>query len=327
MFAGGVANQSAETKRVLIAIPCLNEEEMIGQVVQSLPTSLPGIGQVDVLVVDDGSTDNTRAIAEQNGALVISHPRNRGVGVSFQTALAHAVGNKYDAMVTIDGDGQFDSNDIPKLLQPVLDGEAELVTASRFIDKNERPENMSQIKFWGNKRVAGLVSRLTGNQLQDVSCGFRAYGREALLNLNLHGNFTYTHETIISLSFKGLKIIEKPIEVRYFKGRVSRVARSIPKYAFQSLVIMLRTYRDYHPLRFFWAIGTVLALPAIVLGAIFFGHYWVTGRFTGYLWAGFSAVFLAGVATLFFTLGLVADALGGIRRNQERLLYTLRKHL
>lgn len=177
------------TFRLLVAIPCLNEAATISQVVRDVPRTIPGVMQVDIIVVDDGSTDLTSSEAKEAGALVLRHSRNLGVGKAFQTAVNYAVENKYDLMVNIDGDRQFNPQDIPKLVMPVISAQADMVTASRFINVELTPE-MSKVKLVGNHMMSYLISQLVRQNFHDVSCGFRCYSREALLQLNLHGAFT-----------------------------------------------------------------------------------------------------------------------------------------
>lgn len=310
--------------RLLVAIPCLNEAATIAQVVGDVPRRIEGIERVDVVVIDDGSTDDTAARAQSAGARVIRHVRNQGVGAAFQTAVGHAVNEDYDLMVNIDGDRQFDPKDIPLLVEPVLAGEAEMVTASRFIDPSFTPV-MPKVKLVGNHMMSALISSLVRRRYADVSCGFRCYSRESLLKLNLHGAFTYTQETFLEFAAKRVEIKEIPVRVVYFPDRKSRVAGSIARYAVNTAKIIFRGYRDYYPLRFFWGLAAAFALPGVVLGAAFFGHYLMTGYFSGFLFAGFSSAFLWLMATVFFVLGIVTDMLDRIRTNQERIIYMLKK--
>lgn len=310
--------------RLLVAIPCLNEDSTIAKVITAIPKSLPGIQGIDVLVIDDGSTDNTTNEARGVGAHVIRHSINRGVGVAFQTAVDYAIDNRYDVMVNIDGDGQFSPEDIGKLIYPVLNAQAEMATASRFVDTSLIPD-MPKTKLLGNKLMSFLISRLVGKKFYDVSCGFRCYSREALLRLTLHGSFTYTQETFLDFAAKGIFIIEVPIKVRYFPDRKSRIANSLIKYGIRTSKIILRGYRDYFPLRFFWAIAGIFFIPAAILALIFFVHFWTTGFFSGYLYAGFISAFFLALSTIFFVLGIVADMLDRIRSNQEKILYFLKK--
>ncbi len=310
---------------LLVAIPCLNEADTIAQVVAAVPREMAGVSRVDVLVVDDGSADATADLARAAGAIVLRHRRNRGVGAAFQSAIEFAIAKNYGIMVNIDGDGQFDPADIPKLVAPIVADAAEMVTASRFIDADLVPATMPRVKRVGNRMMSYLISKLVRRRFADVSCGFRCYGRRALLSLNLHGAFTYTQETFLDFAAKGVEILEVPIHVQYFEGRQSRVAGSIRKYAINALKIILRGYRDYFPLRFFWGIALAFGVPGVLLGILFFGHFLVTGRFAGYLYAGFSSAFLLAMSTLFVIVGVVADMLDRIRANQERVLLMLKR--
>lgn len=309
---------------LLVAIPCLNEAATIAEVIRAVPRDIPNVGRVDVMVVDDGSTDNTAALAEAVGARVLRHARNRGVGSAFQSAVDYALENDYQLMVNIDGDRQFDPRDIPKLVAPIVSGQAEMVTASRFIDARMIPD-MPRVKLHGNRMMSALISGLVRRRFADVSCGFRCYSRDALLRLSLHGAFTYTQETFLDFAAKRIEIAEVPIPVKYFADRKSRVAGSIWRYAINALKIILRGYRDYFPLRFFWGIALVLAVPALAFGSLFFWHYLTTGKFIGYLYAGFLSAFLTGMSVLFLVVGVVADMLDRIRANQERILLALRR--
>lgn len=314
----------AGAPKLLVAIPCLNEAATIAEVVRAVPWSIPCVGRVDVLVVDDGSTDDTAARAEAAGATVLRHKRNRGVGLAFQSAVDFAVENDYQLMVNIDGDLQFDPSDIPKLVAPVIAGHAEMATASRFIDSRLIP-HMPRVKLFGNRMMSALISGLVRRRFADVSCGFRCYSRDALLRLSLHGAFTYTQETFLDFAAKRVEICEVPIRVTYFADRKSRVAGSIWRYAVNALKIILRGYRDYFPLRFFWGVALILAIPALAFGGLFFWHYLATGKFTGYLYAGFLSAFLTGMSVLFLVVGVVADMLDRIRANQERILFAIRR--
>lgn len=311
-------------KSLLVVVPCLNEAATIRSVVEDIPRSISGVKTVDVLVVDDGSSDETVLEAKKGGAIILSHSWNRGVGAAFQSAVEYAVEHKYDLMVNIDGDRQFNPGDIPKLVMPVLQGRADMVTASRFVDLAFTPE-MPRVKLIGNHMMSYLISRLVRQRFKDVSCGFRCYSRESLLRLNLHGAFTYTQETFLDFCAKSLRITEVPIAVVYFPDRQSRVAGSIFKYAVSTAKIIFRGYRDYFPLRFFWGISAVFGLLALALATVFFGHYLYTGLFSGYLFSGFSAAFFFVTAMVFFVLGVVTDMLDRIRSNQDRILYLLKK--
>ena len=310
--------------KLIVMIPCLNEEKTIKDVILSIPSDMETINQIDILIVNDGSTDNSARIARENGAIVVSHPTNMGVGRAFQTGLEYAIHHKYDIMLNIDADGQFDTNDIPKLVAPIISHKADFVTASRFLKENPI-ENMSKIKLWGNKRMSGLINRLTQKVFTDVSCGFRAYSREAMLHLNLQGQFTYTQETFLNLVFKNLRIVEVPVNVKYFADRKSRVAGSILKYTVNTLKIILRTFRDYQPIKFFWWIGAGFLMLSSFFIVFLLGWYFLNGRFSPHIWSGFVGGTFFFIALIFFVAGLITDMLTRVRNNQENILYLLRK--
>ncbi|MBI4826624.1 MAG: glycosyltransferase [Nitrospirae bacterium] len=304
---------------VAVIIPAFNEEGHIKDVLDSLP---PFIDKT--IVIDDCSSDRTSELAASSGAVVLRHDVNMGVGTVFNTGLEYVMKYGFDIMVNIDGDGQFSALDIHKLIDPIVEGKADFVTASRFMNPELIPD-MPKIKFWGNKRMSELISRLSGKRFYDVSCGFRAYSRDTLMRLNLFGSFTYTQESFLDLTFKKVRIREVPVRVKYFKDRESRVASSIPNYVLQTLKIIFRTYRDYRPLRFFWSIAFILFVVSLLFGSILLFHYFSTGRFSGQIWSGFVGAFFFINAMALFVTGVIADILYRIRINQEKILYRLKK--
>ncbi|MBI3421096.1 MAG: glycosyltransferase family 2 protein, partial [Candidatus Sungbacteria bacterium] len=235
----------ANSYKLVIIIPALNEAKTIGSVIAAIPRAIPGISSIKTLVVNDGSTDNTEQIAKEAGAMVVSHHTPQGVGAAFHTALRHALKMGADVIVNVDADGQFNPVDIPTLIKPILHNTAGFVTASRFTGKT--PDlDMPAAKKWGNKWVTRMVNFITGKQFTDVSCGFRAYSRETALRLTLFGKFTYTQETLIDAVFKDIEITEVPLTVRGQREHgQSRVASNLWRYAAKSASIMLRTARDW----------------------------------------------------------------------------------
>jgi len=291
---------------LLVLIPCLNEEKSIESVIAGMPRHLPGVSRISVAVIDDGSTDATGALARSCGATVLRHGRNRGVGAALRTGLAHARRVKADITVSIDGDGQFDQSQIGALIAPILSGKADFATASRFKDEVLVP-HMPKVKIFGNRGIARLVSTLTGLKLYDVSCGFRAYSREAVEHVHILGNFTYTHEIIMQLAFHGFRIVEIPLAVRGVRefGK-SRVASDLWRYARQSSGIILNCYRDHRPFHAFSLVSAGFFLTGLGFAAFFLWHRIVSGVFEPHIWAGFVAAFFAGLAFLTMVLGQVA---------------------
>jgi glycosyltransferase involved in cell wall biosynthesis len=322
--AAGLSPGSARGPLLLVSLPALDEEQTVGDVVSRVPRSIPGVGAVDVLVVDDGSRDRTAERAMAAGARVVRHPTPRGVGAAFHTALAHGIDHGADLIVSIDADGQFDPADIPKLVAPVLRGEADLATASRFADPRLVPE-MPWIKRWGNTMMSRLISGLSGQTFHDVSCGMRCYSRRAALQLHLVGRFTYTQEVMLNLAFKQLPIVEVPIRVRGEREfGASRVAGSLWRYGWRSARIIFRAYRDYHPLRFFGGMALALLVPAVGLSGFLLWHYVSVGSFTPHKWAGFAALSLVLLALGLIHVGVVGDMLTRHRIYLEELLYRQR---
>jgi glycosyltransferase involved in cell wall biosynthesis len=310
--------------KLIIYMPAYNEEANIQNVINGLPTSIQGVATLQVLIVDDGSKDKTGELAISSGAQVVVHGKNRGVGAAFHSAIQFALENDADILVGIDADGQFDASEIPALIQPILQNQADMVVGNRFA--SGMPPEMSRLKYWGNRQVAQMISGITGQRFQDVSCGFRAYNRESLLRLNIFGEFTYTHETILSLMYQGLRVVEHPTEVKYFPDRKSRVAGSIPHYAVQTSKIILRVLLDYRPIRVFGTFGSLCM--AIGIGFEFFlmTHYVLFGSFTPYKSAGFIGLGFIIFGLLILVIALVADMLNRLRINQDKLLYQLKRN-
>ena len=323
--AGPGAKVSTAGLHLLVALPALNEEKTVGQVIQRVPRKIPGVRVVNVLVVDDGSDDRTVAEAERAGAVVIRHSATRGVGGAFQSAVAYGLDQGADLIVSLDADGQFDAADIPALIAPVVAGQADFATASRFKDPALTPR-MTWSKLWGNRFMSRLISRLTGQKFYDVSCGMRCYHRRAALQLYLLARFTYTQEVFLNLASRQVRMVEVPIRVRGERefGK-SRVAHSLWRYAFRASVIIVRSYRDYWPLHFFGSIALALLVAAIGLGTFFLIHYARAGQFRPHTWAAVSAGACLGLAVMMLHIGLIGDMLNRHRIYLEELLYRQRE--
>lgn len=308
-------------KRLLVVIPALNEAETVGRVVRTVPRCIEGVGDVVIVVIDDGSTDETADIACQAGAKVIRHDTPQGVGTVFHRALDLVLEEAADVLVFIDGDGQFNAADIPKVIGPILDGQADFVSASRYHEKSP-PQRQVFAKRFGNWGMSRLVSWLIGRRIYDAACGFRAYSADVVMNMNLTGRFTYTQETILDIAFKRFRIREVPIRVRGTRRHGdSRVARSLLKYALSALTIIVRVYRDYKPLRFFGLLALVEVVVATILASFFGWHYVQTHKFTPYLSVGLLAGFLYMMGALTCLTGLLADMFARTRMNIDKLLY------
>lgn len=315
--------------KLVVTIPALNEEKTIADVVRGVPRDIERITETEVIVLNDGSTDRTAALAEAAGALVITLKGGGGLGVVFRTGIERAMRRGADIIVNIDGDGQFNPADIRQLIQPLLKDEADFVTCSRFADPALRP-TMPAVKFYGNLIVTRIINWVCGGtKFTDVSCGFRAFTRESAYRMTLFGRFTYTQECFIDLFGKGVRIAEIPLKVRGVRefGK-SRIAGSVWKYAVNSLPIIVRAMRDIQPLKFFGGIAMLLFLLGAAtegfVGGWYLFHSHKTSPFT-------SLIPIGGVlVTLGFLLGvlaLLADMLGRHRRISEELLYLARRRI
>jgi glycosyltransferase involved in cell wall biosynthesis len=320
--------------KLVVTIPALNEEQTIGQVIGGIPKNIPGISEIETIVINDGSTDRTVEVAERAGAMVFTMHGRPGLGAVFRAALERAMRRNADIIVNIDGDGQFNPADITKLIQPLLNDAADFVTCSRFADPKLYPD-MPRVKFWGNRAVTKIINWVCGGScFTDVSCGFRAFNREAVYRLTLFGRFTYTQECFIDLFSKGMRIVEVPLKIRGVRQHgKSRIASSVWRYAVSSLPIILRAMRDIQPLKFFGAIAMTLFVPGLLTGLFVTGWYFYTGWFESrYRTQPFqSLITISGILiTLAFLLGvlaLLADMMGRHRRISEELLYLARRRI
>lgn len=310
---------------MVVVLPALNEEATIADIIGRIPRQMEGVARLSILVVDDGSTDGTAEAARRAGATVVGHRRNLGLGAAFHTGIAAALDAWADVIVNMDADGQFEPADIPTLMAPVLAGQADMTTCSRFARPEYVPE-MPAIKKWGNRMMCHLINRICGGtHYTDVSCGFRAYTRWTAMRLTLFGRFTYTQETFIDLLGKGMTIVEVPLRVRGVREHGdSRVAGKLLRYGGRTLSIIARAARDVRPMAFFGTIGVVLFGIGVILGATVFG-WWVATGGTSPLRALLlgSALFLM-LGFLLFVLALIADMLGRQRRLLEQILLNQR---
>lgn len=304
--------------QLMVYIPAYNEAATIQNTLDGVRAALRKYEDIVLVVVDDGSTDGTAEAARSAGADVVRHHTNLGVGRVFQTAVQEALRRQADVLLSIDADGQFNPEQIPSLLEPLVDHGMAMVTGNRFT--RGRPADMSWIKYVGNQMVARMVSRLSGIRLRDVSCGFRAYSREALLHLNLFGDFTYTHETILALANHKLPYCEVPVDVQYFQGRESRVAGNVPVYALNISKIIFRVLVDYRALRIFGLFSAFFSAIGMLLIAFLFGHYIAAGEFSPYKAVGFIGLGFIILGLFILLFALIADLINRQRINQERIM-------
>jgi glycosyltransferase involved in cell wall biosynthesis len=311
--------------RVAICLPAFNEAASIAGVLDGIPKSLPGVEAIDRIVVDDGSTDATAAIAQSHGAIVVRHAENRGTGSAFVSGVQTALRMGVDVIVTMDSDGQFDPRHIPILIAPLLRKDADVVLCTRF-GKESLVGSMPWRKRAGNWLLSRTLSAITGQHLTDVSCGFRAFTTDAALRVDIHSNYEYIHESLLNWGRSGLRIQEISVSVLAERPvGASRVMASVARYAVQSAPVLIRAMRDYSPMKFFGALWLVTLLPALVLGMAVSVHWLRTGETAPY--TSFIPLSVGGVVLAFLLgiLALIADLIGRVRYQIEELLYESRK--
>lgn len=252
--------------KLVVQIPCLNEEATLPLVLQSIPKKVVGIDQIIVLVIDDGSTDNTVAVAREHGVThFVRHNRNQGLGRAFHDGIQKALELGADIVVNTDGDNQYPQNRIADLVQPILNHEADIVIADRQTDTIA---HFSPFKKFLQRFGSAVVNKAAGTDLPDAVSGFRAYSRESLLRLNTFTRFSYCTESIIQAGNKGLSIASIPVETNP-KLRESRLFKSTSEHVLKSGVTIIRAFAMYKPYIIFGGLGALL----LVLGSIPFARF------------------------------------------------------
>jgi glycosyltransferase involved in cell wall biosynthesis len=289
--------------RVLVAIPCFNEESHISETVRSLKTQLSKlIDSLDLIVFDDSSTDNSVEAALQAGAVVHTNRTNRGLGNNFNNIVNHALAGNYDYLLTCDGDGQFPPNEVEKVLSKALVGDYDLVLASRFINK-EWSNFVPKTRRFGNRVVREIVKIISGKRVSDATCGLRVYDKHALAILNPNEKFSYTVESITQLLLANVKVLEVPIQVLYFENRKSTISGSLFKYGVKTISIASRLAISIALTRMLRKSAWLLAI-GIFLEILFFYQSHKSGQFSGNLYLGLSGamIFTIGLGSFFFYL-------------------------
>ncbi len=289
--------------KLIIQIPCYNEEETLAIALGALPRAVPGYDVVEWLVIDDGSTDGTVRVAREQGVdHIVSMGHNRGLARGFMAGIEAALRLGADTIVNTDADNQYDATCIPDLVRPIVAGEAEFVIGARPID--ETP-HFSPVKKW-LQRFGSLAVRVASNtDIPDAPSGFRAIHRSAAERLFVFNDYTYTLETIIQAGRKDIRTTSVPVRTNE-DLRPSRLVRSIRSYVQRSLVTILRAYMTYKPMRTFFAVGAVFALAAGVIGARFLWAF-LAGDGGGKVQSLILLSVLAMAAFLSFAIGIIGD--------------------
>jgi len=307
--------------KLIIQIPCLNEEASLPTTLAALPRTLPGIDRVEWLIVDDGSTDRTVEVALAHGVdHVVRFGTNQGLARAFMAGLEGAIRAGADIIVNTDADNQYDAADIPKLIEPILAGRAEMVIGARPIDEIT---HFSPFKKLLQKIGSWVVRKASGTTIPDSPSGFRAFSRNAALQLNVFSRYTYTLETIIQAGMKGIPITWVPIRTNE-DLRPSRLVKGIGDYVRRSVFTILRIFLLYRPLRSFFWVGTAFITPGFFLLV-----RWLVFYLQGSTRVRAPSLILAAILVLIgfqtWTLGFVADLLAANRRLLEENQLRLRR--
>lgn len=296
-------------RKLLIQIPCYNEEQVLPRTLAALPRHVPGFDRVEWLIIDDGSTDRTVAVARQAGAdHVVSLPRNQGLARAFVAGLEACLKAGADVIVNTDADNQYDAGGIPVLVEPILAGRAQIVIGERPI--------MSVREFSLTKKLlqrlgSAVVKMASNTRVPDAPSGFRAMHAEAALRLCVFSDYTYTLETIIQAGRKNIAIASVPIAVNA-PTRPSRLVRSTPAYVRRSLLTIVRIFILYKPLRFFLYLGTVFLVPGLAIGLRFLLRY-LEGEGQGNVQSLILAAVLLVTAIVVYASGILADLVAANR--------------
>jgi glycosyltransferase involved in cell wall biosynthesis len=311
----------ARPRKLIIQIPCFNEQDSLPVTLAALPRELPGVDRVEWLIVNDGSSDDTIAVARRLGVdHVVDLKTNQGLAKAFMAGIEACLKLGADIIVNTDADNQYRADDIPKLLEPILMHRAQIVVGARPISEIN---HFSPIKKSLQRLGSWVVRTVSGTRIEDAPSGFRAFSREAAMRLNVFNDHTYTLETIIQAGRRGIAIESVPIRTNP-QLRESRLIRSIPEYIRRSLITIFRIFLVYEPLRSFSLLGTVPFSIGVLIGV-----RWIVLYFEDPSRSHVPSLILAAVlllmGCLLWTLGLLGDVLAANRRLLEDIQLKLRR--
>jgi glycosyltransferase involved in cell wall biosynthesis len=305
--------------KLIVQIPCHNEAQALAATLAAIPRRIEGIDEIDVVVVDDGSTDETVAVARREGVrYIVRFARRRGLARAFMAGLDESLRRGADIIVNTDGDNQYEGADIAKLVAPILAGEADIVVGDR---SPATLAHFSPLKKALQKLGSWTMRRLSGTGVADAPSGFRAYSREAALQLNVVTDFTYTLETLIQAGKRKMAVVDVPIRSRA-TPRSSRLARTMGHYVAQAGAAMARAYALYEPLKIFSVGGSLMVLAGVLIGI----RYLYLGAGTGNVQSLILAAILSIVGFLLLAIAILADLLATNRRLLEEITYRVRKN-
>lgn len=308
--------------KLIIQIPCYNEEETLPQTLRDLPREIPGIDEIEILVIDDGCSDCTVEVAlahDVHHILRMSH--NQGLARAFLAGLEQALRLDADIIVNTDADNQYRGEDIGRLVAPILSGQAEIVVGDRGV---ATASHFPPLKRWLQRFGSWVVQKAAGVRIPDATSGFRALSREAALRTLVFSNYSYTLETLIQAGSRQMAVEYVPVRTNP-QTRPSRLMRGLPEFLAQSTLTILRTYALYRPLRIFLGLGGLMIAGGLLLGLRFVYLFIARGGATGNVQSLILAAVLLIVGFQVCLIGLSADLIRFNRQILEEILYRTRR--
>jgi len=307
--------------KLIVQIPCYNEEQTLPQTYDDIPKEIDGIDSVQVLIIDDGSTDKTVEVARKIGVdFIVQNAKNKGLARTFKAGMDACLRLGADIIVNTDGDNQYNGQDIPKLIKPILDRRADIVVGDRQTDTIP---HFSPFKKKMQRLGSFVVQKLSETSVPDTVSGFRAFSREAALQMNVVSPFSYTIETVIQAGKKHLAITSVPIGTNP-KTRESRLFKSIPNFIERSVSTMIRVYTMYQPLRVFFYIGCLAFILGLIPSFRFLFQY-LSGNGSGHIQSLIFAAIMFIIGFQAVMIGMLADVIGFNRKLIEEILVKVRK--
>jgi len=308
-------------KKLIIQIPCYNEEQTLPLALAALPREVTGFDIVEWLIIDDGCTDNTVKVALESGVdHIVRFRKNKGLAKGFMAGINECLKLGADVIINTDADNQYQAADIPKLVAPIIEGTADIVIGSRSIDNIEHFSQMKKMLQKIGSKVVRIVSKTA---VKDVTSGFRAMNRDAAMQMNVFNEYTYTLETVIQAGQKNLAVISVPIEINECL-RPSRLMRSIPSYIRKSVATIIRIFVVYKSFRFFMGLGGIIFSLGLFIGLKFLFFY-LNGKGSGHIQSLILASVLLGGGFQVILVAFLSDLLSVNRRLLEDIQYRLKK--
>lgn len=310
-------------EKLIIQIPCYNEEKTLPLVLKDIPRSIDGIDTIEIQIIDDGSTDKTVEVAKANGVNhIVSYIGNKGLGNAFRHGVENALNLGATILVNTDGDNQYKSSDIPKLVKPILDKKADIVIGNRQTSKIKHFSILKKFLQWLGTKVTKFFT--SDKTIKDAVSGFRAYSRNALIELNVTSDFSYVLDTTVQASKKKIKMVNVDIGTNS-PTRPSRLFKSMWQHIKKSTSDLLRVYAMYEPFKVFVTIGVIFCL----IGAfpiVRFLYFYFNSEGGGYIQSLIFGMMFIVIGVQFFGLGILADLLAKSRRLTEEILKKLKEN-